>query len=307
MFKRFTDGIFALGIVFGGFFAIFCMIWILGLNYCPEAPCNDNASQSEQPSNNKNWLPNSLWSDRGAEPHPANEDGHEDYYDHQDLAAQEIMAEATKWIVVLSGLSLVIGAVGAGAIIWTLLESRKVSNAAREANQIMRDDRRPWLRCEVERDGSPMQFRHKEGDYVTPIVVKITNVGKTPAKFLIFFEVTGLPTMMAVDPKENTHARGFSADSKLAKTIFPGETHTARSQVANKKETVTEFGAAAEGTMNFCGHFFAGVVYFGEGKAKRHSTVSISWFSRVDASKVSSSADWSTKFDLGNVGVDSAD
>lgn len=140
----------ATGIAVGGFIAIISIVWIIGLNYCPQTPCYQYDGYSEQPANDKDWLPNSVGPDITSDPHPADQDDHPKYYEHQDLAAQEIMADATEWIVKLTAISLAIGVVGAGAIIWTLLESRKVSSAAIETNKIMRNEQRPWVFLEAE-------------------------------------------------------------------------------------------------------------------------------------------------------------
>jgi len=126
---------FSVGLVAGGFFAIFCLVWVVGLNYCPESPCDHNYSYKETPTNDENRLPDAFGSNGGTDAHPADQNEHPKYYEHQDLKAQELMAEATKWIVVLTGMSLILGALGAAAIFWTLYETRKLSKVTRDIGE----------------------------------------------------------------------------------------------------------------------------------------------------------------------------
>ncbi|TPJ33386.1 hypothetical protein [Mesorhizobium sp. B2-8-3] len=57
------------------------------------------------------------------------------YYEEQDRRAQKSMSDATEAMVFLTEVSIVLGLIGAGAIIWTLKVSRESNSIAREANE----------------------------------------------------------------------------------------------------------------------------------------------------------------------------
>lgn len=129
------SGIFAIGLVVGGALSVFAMVWVVGLNYCPNAPCYYNGDSTDNPENNEYWVPFATGPDTTSSFEPEDSKGNPKYYDRQDLRAQETMARATNAIVWLTGISIVLGAIGAAAIIWTLIETRVLAESTREIGE----------------------------------------------------------------------------------------------------------------------------------------------------------------------------
>lgn len=180
MSDRNGGSFFALGLIAGGFLAVISLVWMVGLNYCPQAPCYYGGQEQPGPGDNEYWVPFASGPDTTSGFGPPDNEGHPKYYERQDLRAQETMARATNAIVMLSMIGLGLSAMGAALLIWTLVETRKSSDAAMEANRIMRSEARPWVTIEQD---IPCDFIHEEGSDKCNLFFGYTlkNNGKMPA------------------------------------------------------------------------------------------------------------------------------
>ncbi|MGR3510348.1 MAG: hypothetical protein ACU0CQ_11730 [Sulfitobacter sp.] len=179
MFKRLTDGYFALGIIVGGFFAIFCLVWVIGLNYCPNQPCK-YSDAADHPSDNGSqsiWnVPDAIRGTFSYNSEPEYAEGNPQRHEYYNLRAQERMAHATDWIAWLTAATGFFSILGLGAIIYTL-------NLQRLANQIMRDEQRPFLAPQGIRI-EPQQDIQTTSVNKNKFVLHMdwANIGKSPAK-----------------------------------------------------------------------------------------------------------------------------
>lgn len=99
-----------------------------------------------------------------------NHPNHPNYYEHKDLKAQEIMAEATEAIVLWTKISIAIGAIGIFGIFWTLYETRSTVG-------IMRQEQRPWVDFQVSHVGTVLVGN----DPPPTVLINCSNVGKSIA------------------------------------------------------------------------------------------------------------------------------
>lgn len=98
------------------------------------------------------------------------------YYDEQNRRAQKSAADAAQVMVFLTEVSIILGLVGAGAIIWTL----KVS---RESNSISRETAERQLRAYIHVD--KVNFEHVNDQYALTVNVTYKNFGQTPARGVV--------------------------------------------------------------------------------------------------------------------------
>ena len=131
MSERFRNGCLALGLIVGGCIAIFAIVWMIGLNYCPNQPCDHPAYYqyvpSETPSDSEWNVPNPFRRTFESNIEPEFAEGYPKRHEYYDLRAQERMAHATDWIALLTLVSGSISAIGIGLIIWTLYVTRELS------------------------------------------------------------------------------------------------------------------------------------------------------------------------------------
>ncbi len=138
MFKRFTDGIFALGLVIGGAIAIISTIWIIGLNYCPNHSCQytQAANDPDGDAGQRVWqVPDAIRGTFSYEPKPEYAKGDPTRHETYDLRAQERMAHATDWIAWLTFATGVLSVFGLGALIYTLNLQREANRTTREIGE----------------------------------------------------------------------------------------------------------------------------------------------------------------------------
>ena len=126
MLRGYQDGKFAIGLIIGGSLAIFLIVWIIGLNYCPNSPCNYQSSNSEYVYE----VPLGRGPNTTSVFNEADKEGHPKYYERQDLRAQEVMARATNAIALMTGISVIIGVFGMIALVYTLALQRKNNEIA---------------------------------------------------------------------------------------------------------------------------------------------------------------------------------
>lgn len=95
----------------------------------------------------------------------------------RNLSAQQNMARWALWMVVLSAVSSVITAIGI-YFVWRTLDANTAAVAqAKEANQLFRDEMRPWIDYTV-----TAEFAYIDVEGLNFIVrFHLTNIGKSPA------------------------------------------------------------------------------------------------------------------------------
>ncbi|MEO9685528.1 MAG: hypothetical protein ABJF86_10370 [Tateyamaria sp.] len=220
MFKRFTDGNFALGLTIGGLLTIFSLVCVIGLNYCPNQPCQYTGA-ADNPSNNARqgvWnMPNPARGTFSYNSEPEYTEGNPERHEYYDLRAQERMAHATDWIAWITAVTGFFSILGLGAIVYTL-------NLHRSANKIMRDEKRPWMQfaptvAQYERDG------------VTRVSIgfKPKNIGGRPAKN-VRFQIHEGKTPNKIEPAvEIAEAlRKAEAIPARAGVVFPNSSPTTK-------------------------------------------------------------------------------
>jgi hypothetical protein len=134
-------GVFAVGLVTGGGLAVVLLVWVVGLNYCPNSPCNYQNSDPEYVYE----VPLGRGPNTTSTFNEADNEGHAQYYERQDLRAQEVMARATNAIVLLTAISVIIGVLGMAALIYTLVLQR---NNNEISDRIGRHQLRAYLHFE---------------------------------------------------------------------------------------------------------------------------------------------------------------
>ena len=126
---------FTIGLVLGGGVALVTLVWIIGLNYCPDSPCEYHQSQAQDPAYYEPWLPFSAGPNTTSGFEPEDTKGNSHYYERQDLRAQESVARATNALVWLTLITGVIGFSGAGLLVWTLIETRANNKITRDVGE----------------------------------------------------------------------------------------------------------------------------------------------------------------------------
>lgn len=144
-------------------FAVLSVVWLIGLNYCPDPPCTSPQylKMPELPSNAIETL------------------------DKQNLQVQKSIAESSAFIARMTVWSVLLGILGTSVLFWTLFESAKARELAQEtslqaleSNRIAREEQRPWLvldrevGCGFELEGQIVNLDWK---------YKIRNLGNNPA------------------------------------------------------------------------------------------------------------------------------
>lgn len=166
--------IFALGFVAGGALAVVLLVWFVGLNYCPNSPCQYDRAYGEQGQYYVYDVPLARGPNTTGPFTEADNQGHPDYYNRQDLRAQESMARATNAIVIWTASGVIIAVVGMVALIGTLGLQRRANEIAVQVGQ---DQSRAYLH--VER----IDFYWGNKERSEPRAeVWITNSGQTPAR-----------------------------------------------------------------------------------------------------------------------------
>lgn len=174
------DGKFAIGLIVGGAIAIISMVWIIGLSYCPDQPCRITPNIDARTVNSGSWVPFMSGPNTTSTIGVDDLTGSERYYDRQILRAQEAVARATNAIVAYTGLSVLVAFLGTVALVWTLIATRKATQAAVQANSIMRDSQRPWVDFEINRIG-PFQRSTMPNHLVFDCSIRLKNRGENVA------------------------------------------------------------------------------------------------------------------------------
>lgn len=106
-----------------------------------------------------------------------------------DLVAQEAMARATNWIVWLTLATVLTGIVGTTVLLINFYASRDATEAAhkgneeaRMANQIAREQNRPWLSFEENNSSISLSLHDGQLRFSSLVDIDCTNLGKSPAK-----------------------------------------------------------------------------------------------------------------------------
>jgi hypothetical protein len=159
MFKRFTDGYFALGLILGISLTVLVLVWgkpIYEFAYCQGTQeCSNYAADYE----GNNSPDGSLW-----------------HWDGKLISSGDTLAQ---WIMALLTIAAVI-------LLWRTLSSAnktniaaiKAANAATEANQIMRDEQRSWLDFTIRMKDFAITGGNKCSGSASMV---IKNIGKSPA------------------------------------------------------------------------------------------------------------------------------
>jgi hypothetical protein len=172
MFKGHSNGQLAVGLIVGAALAILSIVKVIGLNYCPEAPCNYNYKHShgptDGPTQHQKWIPDPRLPNYTLQTEPAFIEGIPKEYEYADLQAQENMARATNWIVWVSVISSVIAAVG----VWLLISNLKVMR------EVGRDQSRAYIHAD-----RAIFFWGNEEQTRPRVEIWVRNTGQTPAKW----------------------------------------------------------------------------------------------------------------------------
>jgi hypothetical protein len=173
MFKGNSNG--TLGIVIGGAFAIFTIVWWIGLNYCPESPCNYDYKHSHGPTDglkqHQGLIPRPDLPNFTLQPEPEFAEHKPNEYEYADLTAQENMARATNWIAWFSMLAFVTAGAGVLLLVRNLNVTREVG----------RDQSRAYVHVK--------SVRWLEDSESSEFTMFVENSGATPVKrFEIFAE-----------------------------------------------------------------------------------------------------------------------
>lgn len=204
--------------------------------------------------------------------------------DELDLRAQQEMAKWAWWMLLVSGASAGVGIVGIYWVVQTLKTTQRATDAAHEANELMRQEKRPWLSVKVSHAAADLQYRpHPKEQYVTtPMVFEVTNHGNQPAIYCNFEQHTGADGIIRpFDPEKCSIHKGFH-DSPLNNVIFPGETRreTPLYQTPFSELRVTRFPSRDDvhPHVGMGGKFYLGVVYMSpDDKTLRRTTVLVHW------------------------------
>lgn len=101
---------------------------------------------------------------------------HPKFYEHQDLKAQRSVAQATDAIVLWTKISVILGALGAITIVWTLFETRR---SVETANRALIIENRPWVFLNP---SSFSDLQINENGAQATILVTLSNTGNNPAQ-----------------------------------------------------------------------------------------------------------------------------
>ena len=139
MLEGWKQGFIQFGVTIGVcIFAVLFVFWIGSHEHDQIGPANQNNSNLKQdkpyPKNFDQSGKTVALPDIYTPDHPS----HANHYEHQDLKQQTSMADSTKAIVDLTQISLLLGAVGAAAIFWTLLETRRVFLAVKVSKLVLK-------------------------------------------------------------------------------------------------------------------------------------------------------------------------
>lgn len=100
MFDGFRSGAIQLGVILGIALVLFpATWWATSHTHSPISTGNQNPNQLHQQEQNPRGVINSTRSNPVTNPESPNHPAHPKYYEHQDLDAQESMAESTEAIV----------------------------------------------------------------------------------------------------------------------------------------------------------------------------------------------------------------
>lgn len=235
--KVFRDGIFALGLIMGGAIAIFAIVWLIGLNYCPNEPCKyeQTANDPSDDGGQGIWqMPDPVRGTFSYELEPEYRQGNPTRYEYYDLRAQERVAHATDWIAWLTLAACTLSALGLGALIYTL-------NLQREANSIARRNSNDQLRAYLHFDSSQIVRDQETGQLRAALVIR--NFGQTPARQVVRAVLQGvggeIPDDEVIDEFEAYEVMGdlgpqqsntyyFFIDQELVERINSGDDPNAR-------------------------------------------------------------------------------
>jgi hypothetical protein len=132
----------------------------------PAGPAHDSQAQPQQPP------PNAASIGQSSQPDNAeSETGDSEYYQREDLKAQQAMAEATDRIVTWTKVQIALGVVGTIFLLWTLFETRRATNIASDTAQ-------RELRAYIGVKAGWIDFTNLRDPTAT---IVISNFGQTPA------------------------------------------------------------------------------------------------------------------------------
>lgn len=100
-----------------------------------------------------------------------------DQREESDLNAQWQMARWTENAVYVAVASCILSFIGILLIWSTLIHTRRAAEAARDANDIMRSEQRPWIKIKIK--GAALTV--KDGLLIAEIAVECRNIGRAPA------------------------------------------------------------------------------------------------------------------------------
>lgn len=200
MSKGNSNGTLALGIILGAAISIFAVVKVIGLNYCPETPCNYDYKHShgptDGPTQHQGWIPNPFLPNFTLQPEPNLIEKQASQYEYADLQAQENMARATNWIAWFS----LFGFVTAGAGVILLVRNLNVTR------EVGRDQSRAYVEV------SSVNFRWGGKKMDRPkFSIIVRNSGATPAKW---FQVRQSYLLLGVDESapKSFDSLGISGD-----------------------------------------------------------------------------------------------
>jgi hypothetical protein len=148
---------------------------------------------------------------------------------NKDLQAQQDMAFWAFWLFAVSIVGLLVSVAGVALLIRSIslgldanIQATKAANAANEANHILRDENRAWIKIEFHQRNVTIA----DGQVRVGIGVNPRNVGSKPAKNpLIFYKEVSLFNLNTAGQKKilTDFVKGAGVLAPLDSIIFPGE------------------------------------------------------------------------------------
>ncbi len=178
MLKGYRDGRFALGLMIGIGAALLFVGWLASTN-CQIDSANQNCRPQTNATDDIGVVPKAGQEMSSGQVDAPDTETDPKYYERQDLKAQQGMADSTKWIVWLTGVSMALSLVGAGLLVWTLQETRKTSRAAVKANKIARKVGERQVRAYVFIERATLVG---VSDGAPEVRFRVRNYGQSPAR-----------------------------------------------------------------------------------------------------------------------------
>lgn len=187
-----------------------------------------------------------------------------DNRDEYDLAAQRQMAEWAKQLLGLSFIQLIVGGIGVGSVIFTIMQTQEVLKRAGIANKIAEDTANRQLRAYVTTEDHAIAGFWRNGP--TVLHLKVWNRGQTPAyNVRIWSTVTGT----LVDPDNTKIFKKVDQNFRQSRAVIgPGQSIVHDNDCQSPLDEAVYIGVVL-GEIKLV---YGGVVTYRDAFGKRHFT-----------------------------------